>query len=410
MAQKVYNLVTLYYNDKWREEVALYSVTGYNLLFAIQQLKTDLEQKWKIYKQSTEIEEIEKVSMSAHWSDAKKLRFTELFKIWLERWTNISINQAILFVYKNMFDPLVYLIFMRLGKWEKLSDIFTDYPNVFDGFYCNIVKWYFDKVWNQAEWLEELIKFYKKKLEMRSKILSSSITSLISIWVAAISAFVLDIASYPNLKIQYQGYPLPDNVELIHNSITFFKENAFVFILWTMFIYKLISILPLDKYKVWFGKLILNFPVIWQIKKIEAESLFINMYAAMDKAHLTQTQILAIIADSINNSYIKWIVKSIKDDIYNTGQELWRLMENKYRFFSEDIIMTFKSDDIKKELIKLRESYAKISEKNLDKAVKVMSTSLMFFSLVFWWFIVTSFMMGTMGVNDIIIKASKQWM
>jgi hypothetical protein len=58
-------------------------------------------------------------------------------------------------------------------------------------------------------------------------------------------------------------------------------------------------------------------------------------------------------------------------------------MENKYRFFSEDIIMTFKSDDIKKELIKLRESYAKISEKNLDKAVKVMSTSLMFFSLVF---------------------------
>jgi hypothetical protein len=29
------------------------------------------------------------------------------------------------------------------------------------------------------------------------------------------------------------------------------------------------------------------------------------MYAAMDKAHLTQTQILAIIADSINNSYIK---------------------------------------------------------------------------------------------------------
>jgi hypothetical protein len=39
-----------------------------------------------------------------------------------------------------------------------------------------------------------------------------------------------------------------------------------------------------------------------------------------------------------------------------------------------------------------------------------MSTSLMFFSLVFWWFIVTSFMMGTMGVNDIIIKASKQWM
>lgn len=410
MANKVYNLVTLYYNEKWREDVGLYSVSGSSLFFAIQQLKKDLAAKWKIYKQSTEIEQIERVSMTSEWSDAKKLRFTELFKIWLERGTNISINQAILFVYKNMFDPLIYLMYMKLNKWEKLSDIFLEYPNVFNWFYCNIIKWYFDKSGDQSEWLDELIKFYKKKLELRSKILSSSVTSLLSIWVAVISAFVLDVASYPNLKVQYMWYPLPASVEWIHSTITFFKENLFLLILWSMFLSKLLKVLPLDWYKVWWGKMMLQVPILWQIKKIEAESLFINMYVAMDKAHLTPTQILSIIADSMDNAYIKWIIKSIKDDSYNTWEELGNLMDNKYRFFSEDIIITFKSDDIKKELLKLRESYAKISEKNLDKAVKFMSTILMFASLVFGWYIVVSFMMGTMGINDIIMKASKSGM
>jgi len=405
-----FNLVTIYYDEKWKEQVTIIQTSAEYWFQAVAKAKKDLASKDCVYKKSIEVENIEKLALQSHWWDAKILRFTELLKIWLQRKDNLSVNSAILFVYKQMVDPLIYLIYARLeNKWEKFSAIIKDYPNVFNEFYVNIVRWYYEKWWNLDKWLDEIIDFYKKRIEFKQKVISSSMMSIIAIVFSVWAAFLLDTVSYPNLKEQYMWYPLPITLEIIHIIVQFVYSSAFIAIFLFLIWKQTIKVIEAPKLKLYLWQLALKMPFLWKIKKIQIEYTFIMMYVAMHNAWLTQSQILSITASTMENPYVKWLIQALIQDVQEWW-EIWKLLDNKYRFFWEDIVIAFKSPNMWEQLEKLKINYWKISEAELWKAVQSMSTLLLLFSLVFGLTVVVSFLVWTMGVNDIISKEAKMGM
>lgn len=355
-------------------------------------LKASLKKKWIYVEKIFDLENLKEKAIIVNWSKNKLLNFTSHFRLELEKWKAwnvMSEKQAISWVMKHMFDPVIYYIFTELDQWKKFKDIIKELPQIFDPVYTWIVEWFFGKKYEPIEWLELIEDRIKEWREYREAFIKKTLTYLWAIGLAVIMSFVLDLKLYNTLVDEYAQFKrsVPDFTIFYHNLIWGLVKYLPLVVLLLYIIFKYLSISNNENIKLALSKSLLWFPLFWKILHTKSIYDFVNIYYLLKQAQtIIPREILRTTANSLPSYYYRIIFLNIYDAILE-WKNIWNEMQE-YDVFNDeqDVIKVFQwSLDNMEELKASRDIY----KRKLDKVIwqtMVKGIAIVILIAVTWFF------------------------
>lgn len=355
------------------------------ILWWERKLREILKKQWYYVEKIYNINKMKKKWRQIFWSKNKLLKFTAYFKDELQKWNASRAmieRNAIWWVMKFIFDPVVYSIYSDLENGISFKDSIKNFPNIFNDVYQWVVEGFFGYKYDPIEWLEIIEGKIKEEQEYFNNFIKKTAPYLwaIVLWIAM--SFVLDLQIYESLVWEYAQYwkYVPDFTSFYHS-----------FIWWILKVIPLIAVLFISIFyylkfsnnkaiKIFTSKFILWFPIIWKIYKRKIIYDFVNIYYLLKEAKtIIPKTILLITTNAVSNFYAKEIFLEIYESL-REWKNVWDEMEE-YDFFDneEEIIKVFKSD-LESELE--LNSTRKLEKKKLDNIINNSFTKIMITTMI----------------------------
>jgi type II secretory pathway component PulF len=278
---------------------------------------------------------------------------------------------------KGNFKKIILEISALIYSGSTFSAGLSAYPKVFSNFYIYTIK-AGETSGNLESNLLRLAEQLDKEMEFKRKIREAMFYPCIVLVLSLIIGLVMSFVVLPKITPLFTGLKvdLPASTKMLIWFSSFIKNYGIIFILSLVGFFTLIIwALKLKVLKPYKDYVILHFPLLAALSRNKNMSMFCQTLGSLLANGLNIDEALAITEDTLDNYYYKRVVAKLRIKV-SQGTRISDSLALDKQYFSEMLIGLIrvgeKSGNLEDELMNLSQIY----EKEIDGAVKLMSSAL----------------------------------
>ena len=248
--------------------------------------------------------------------------FINKFSIFLNSW--IDIKWALWIIIKQIKNPLLLRIVKEMkeniNQGITISQTMAQYPKVFDNLTISLIS-VWEKTWQLWKILEELNKTLLENIELKWKVKWAMIYPTILLWLTILMVVWMMVFIVPRITESFtkawSELPwLTQKVVDISNFLTNDYLKIIIWIVWIIFIYKLIN--KTYSWRMFFAKLVTKLPIFWYVVKTSNIVYFIKSFTNLLDSWVLLLESLKIASNVVPNLAYKKELIRIKNEV-----EIW---------------------------------------------------------------------------------------
>lgn len=248
--------------------------------------------------------------------------FINKFSIFLNSW--IDIKWALWIIVKQIKNPLLLRIVKEMkeniNQGITISQTMAQYPKVFDNLTISLIS-VWEKTWQLWKILEELNKTLLENIELKWKVKWAMIYPTILLWLTILMVVWMMVFIVPRITESFtkawSELPwLTQKVVDISNFLTNDYLKIIIWIVWIIFIYKLIN--KTYSWRMFFAKLVTKLPIFWYVVKTSNIVYFIKSFTNLLDSWVLLLESLKIASNVVPNLAYKKELIRIKNEV-----EIW---------------------------------------------------------------------------------------